>query len=149
VGPYTGLTVTVNHHLYVITGTVNSGNSYVEGFTVPYQESTAPIAGNFPEIPGLPIRMDPKAFSLGADPVGRFLFAGTSNPFEPVGIMVYQVDASSGKLTLTPGSPYSTNPYTPAFCSHPSAKFLYRASGNAVFGFTVDSTSGALTAMPG
>jgi 6-phosphogluconolactonase len=149
--PFTGLTVAVNNRLYVITGTVNSLPSYIEGFTVNLPESTEPLSTDFGEIPGLPLQVTPQLVTLSADSLGRFLFAQSSNAFAPnsSGILVYQIDASGGKLTLTPGSPFHASLYDSQFASDPSGRFLYVAAGTSIFGFTVNAASGALTAMLG
>ena len=45
-----------------------------------------------------------KAIAVVGDPLGRFLFVGSKNTGE---VWVYQINATSGDLTLTVGSPFT------------------------------------------
>lgn len=79
-------------------------------------------------------------------------------------ISVYTFDASTGEVLEVPGSPYPSgtpevlNEFYPtgtmALTAHPRLPYLYVASGNAIPGapigaYAADSTTGALTVVPG
>jgi 6-phosphogluconolactonase len=90
---------------------------------------------------------------LVVDSSGKFLYAAL-----PLinNIAAFTIDSTTGKLTPVTGSPFSpnlggANPFIYSITLHPSGKFLYaQGDMNAeIYGFTVDSGSGALTPMTG
>lgn len=120
----------------------------VSGFTI---DSTT---GAITLIPGSPFStfgagdVDGLAFH----PSGKFLYAAAFSTNE---IAAYSIDTTTGVLTAVPGSVFSlTNsvfaePYS--LTVDPTGKFLYALGGanGMVYGFTIDASSGALTAIKG
>jgi 6-phosphogluconolactonase len=89
---------------------------------------------------------------VASDPSGKFLY--TAND-QGKGLSGFVIDSSSGGLTNVPGSPYITaNTQATQTCcvaTHPSGKFVYalNQNGATVSAFTMDATSGTLTAVAG
>src|SRR5579872_405632 len=89
---------------------------------------------------------------LAVDPSDKFLFASDTTP--PGNVLAFTID-STGVLTAAPGSPFpiagttSTQPQQVVVDS--SGKFVYvnLLTTNQVAGFSIDSSTGALTAVPG
>jgi 6-phosphogluconolactonase len=60
------------------------------------------------------------------------------------------IDPNTGALSAMSGSPFSVPGVAGMLTTDPAGKFLYvRNSGNTIYGFTVDSTTGQLTPIPG
>lgn len=90
---------------------------------------------------------------LALDPSDKFLFASDTTP--PGNVLAYTID-STGALTPVAGSPFpavsgSTNTYPYQLAVDSSGKFLYvdLMFSNQIAAFSIDSTTGALTAVPG
>ena len=105
------------------------------------------------------------AFAAGSSPVTytpKFAYvtdvACCGGPGESGALSGYTVDASSGGLTLVPGSPFPTG-VTPRFVAvDPSGRFAYvvnsgttgpRGVSGGVSGYLIDATTGALTPIAG
>jgi 6-phosphogluconolactonase len=97
--------------------------------------------------------MGPYLLAAAVTPSGQFLYVSN---FLLEDVWGYSIDANTGALTSIPGSPF----HFPAGISGPSgvavdssSSFLYvtgaAASGAAVAGYTIDSTTGGLTPMAG
>lgn len=89
--------------------------------------------------------------SIAIDPGGRFLYAGTSQVVSNAKASAYgfTIDAASGLLTPIDGTPLALPVNTwAAFSFNPSGDSLYLSdtNGTNITGYTVDSTTGALTA---
>lgn len=88
---------------------------------------------------------------IATDPSGQYIYAYTLN-----GLLVgYAVDPSNGSFSPIPGNPYSFPSGTAATELVSSARYLYvgtaydRGQKGEIFGFQIDSTTGALTPLPG
>jgi 6-phosphogluconolactonase (cycloisomerase 2 family) len=97
-------------------------------------------------------------FASGADPSaivfapGHYVYvantAGNS-------VSAYSMDPASGALTLVVGSPFSTGAWSPNGLvadlagTHLYASESQQPTGNAVAGFAINASTGALTAIPG
>jgi 6-phosphogluconolactonase (cycloisomerase 2 family) len=86
-----------------------------------------------------------------SDPQGRFLFVGSEGSGE---IWVFQINATTGALTETAGSPFTAPSFTSAdiMTVDASGKFLYVGqvfASNGVAAFAINQTTGALTPIPG
>jgi 6-phosphogluconolactonase len=90
--------------------------------------------------------------SGGTPPVGKFLYIpnlGSDN------ITAYSINAATGALTAVPGSPFLTGAGLGSLTKHPSGNFIYTANRGTsasvptVTGFSVNSSTGALTAVSG
>jgi 6-phosphogluconolactonase (cycloisomerase 2 family) len=86
---------------------------------------------------------------MAIDTSGKFLcVAGVS------AIDVFAINGTSGALTLEPGSPFPDNNGPFGVVAAPSSKFIYvsgigQGQAAMISGFSVNSTSGALTPVPG
>ena len=91
-------------------------------------------------------------FGITANPTGTFLY--TDDELAD-GIDAFSI-SSNGGLTAVSGSPFSmplgwTPSEVDSLAVDPAGKFLYAPDGasNTVVGFTIDSTTGALSTIPG
>jgi 6-phosphogluconolactonase (cycloisomerase 2 family) len=114
-----------------------------------------------PSISGTPFAVAPAATDAGATGIAgqaSFLyvsvFTGTSSTGGSIG--AYAVDNTTGVLTSVPGSPFSVGPYAGPFdVVYDPLGFVYVTLANTqetegyVQGFAVNSSTGALTALPG
>ncbi len=126
---------------------VPTGNSTVEGFSI------ARTTGALTAIPGSPFTATGSGGTTdGAwtDPQGRFLFVGSEASGD---IWVFQINAATGALTETAGSPFTMGVVAADIMTvDASGKFLYvgQLSPSAgVAAFSIDQTTGALTPIPG
>jgi 6-phosphogluconolactonase (cycloisomerase 2 family) len=124
------------------------GNTTVEGFSIDRTTGTlTAITGSPWTVPGALSTAD----DVATDPAGRFLFVGSeSGPY----IWVYQIDSTSGALTATAGSPFTAGIVLVAdiLAVDASGKYLYVGQTDptqGVPGFSIDQTTGALTALAG
>jgi 6-phosphogluconolactonase (cycloisomerase 2 family) len=126
---------------------VPMGNSNVEGFSIDRK------SGALTAIPGSPFTA---TGSLGttdgawADPLGRFLFVGSEGSGE---IWVFQINATTGALTETAGSPFTAGVFAADIMTvDASGKFLYvgqLSPSSGVAAFSINQTTGALTPILG
>jgi len=87
-----------------------------------------------------------------SDPDGKFLFASGHLK----GVYAYKIDSATGILTPVTGSPFATDAAATTYsvATDPKGRFLYASSDSqdiygSIYGFTLDSTTGVLTPMPG
>jgi 6-phosphogluconolactonase len=104
-------------------------------------------------IPGSPFGSGPnyQLYQLAIDPTGKFLYASNDN--DPVDSILAFTIEPSGALTPVPNSPFAI-PGPTGGTSEPygivdTGSFVYTALLNQVAAFSVDSATGALTAVPG
>ena len=77
------------------------------------------------------------------------------NPIQDHHVYVFSIDATTGAPSAAAGSPFLTTSAPFEFAIHPSGKFVYTFGEDntgvvgAVEGFQIDTTTGALTALPG
>ena len=90
---------------------------------------------------------------FAVDPADKFLFASDTTP--PGNVLAYTID-STGALTAVGGSPFpavsgSTNTYPYQIVVDSTGKFVYvdLMFTNQIAAFAIDSSTGALTAVPG
>lgn len=108
----------------------------------------------------LVVGIGPAYYTSTIDVAGKFLFARSDDMCDP--ISVWALNATTGRMTLVPGSPFQTFghdwPEPDAITVTPNGKFLYASSvitsancatGNNISAFAVDQTTGVLTAVPG
>jgi len=92
---------------------------------------------------------------LTLDPQNRFLYASITDP--PGAVGAFTVDSTSGALTEVAGSPFPLDPpkmtdtLPGQVVVDSSGKFVFAtaAQNSAVAGFSIDSSTGALTPVPG
>jgi 6-phosphogluconolactonase (cycloisomerase 2 family) len=125
--------------------TANQGSDNVSGFSI---DATS---GMLTAIAGSPFPTGQIPVSIRTDPLGRFVYVANVNSGDISG---FTIDSATGALAAVPGSPVALNENPIALAIDPSGRFLYAASfslegaGN-IWGFLIDSTTGALTAIPG
>lgn len=131
---------------------VPTGNAAVEGFSIDRK------SGALTAVPGSPFTatgtFGGTTDGAWSDPQGRFLFVGSEGSGE---IWVFQINATTGALTETAGSPF-TSAGTVLLSSadimtvDAGGKFLYvgqLTASTGVAAFAIDQTTGALTPVPG
>ena len=126
-------------------------NSVVLGFSIDSSTGglTAVAGSPFP-VPSGNAGQD--IIGVTSDPSGKFLYTANA---QGIGLSGFTINQTNGALTDIPGSPYATgsSQFTQTCCVvvHPSGKFVYAIEQDAVVvaGFSVDSTSGALTPISG
>ncbi len=126
--------------------TASNSGSQIYAFTISATTGQLTAVSNSPYTEGA----SPAAVSLS--PNGMFAFSATNDGKD---IYAFTIDQSSGALTALSGNPYLTtfatgSPY-PDIAVSPNSQYLYLASSGdgKVAGFSIDQTSGALTALPG
>lgn len=124
---------------------VAMGDSTVEGFTIDR------ASGSLTLIQGSPFAAPGGADTAVSDPAGRFLFVGG----EVIGkIAAFQIDATTGVLTPSPGSPFQSFNLLSAdsMAVDGSGKFLYAGQlspNTPVAGFSIDQNNGGLREIAG
>jgi len=116
----------------------------VTGFTID------PSTGSLSEISTFPAGGCPQVLVM--DPTGRFVYV-----VQQSGILGYTIDPSTGVLNPVSGSPFPGS-YLSGLTIDSSGQFLYVANRAPwanlpddpyVYGFSIDPTTGVLTAIPG
>jgi len=109
------------------------------------------VSGVPTAIPGSPFASGSNQ-QLVVDPSGKFLYASDDDP--PGGVLAFTIDAA-GALSAVPGSPF-TIPGGASANSQPygivdTGSFVYTGltAANQIGAFSIDSATGALTAVPG
>lgn len=126
---------------------INPPNANISAYTIE-TGGLLPIPG--PPFPALP------SYSMAVDPSGKFAYVPNFSGFilVPGSVQGYTIDSTSGALTPISGSPVPTGPNPTSIAIDPSGKFVYVANddyplpGN-VLGYTINSSTGALTPIPG
>ena len=107
--------------------------------------------GSLKPVPGAPFqisRSNPNAPII--HPNGNYLYV--TDQYQ-LGVDGYRIDALTGSLTPLPGSPYTTPFGAPEgvdLAIDGAGKYLYGPAANSslIFGFSIDSTTGVLSALP-
>jgi hypothetical protein len=142
----TGSMVVVNKAFLYLPDQNGSGG--VMGFSISHTD------GGLTPIPGSPFPTPSAVTTLVADPDskgGRFLFAAdfVSGDFE-----AFTINASTGALTLAPGSPFPNPGYEATSLNvDGTGNYLYATAatshGAGTLGFLIDQNSGALSPILG
>jgi 6-phosphogluconolactonase len=116
------------------------GDNEVSGFSI---ERSSGVLGR---VPGLPFHFE--NFSpglLAIDPIGRYMYAAGMGQ---EGIWAFRLDPTTGGIATIAGSPFVT-PYGPySIAVDPLARLLYGSWVHGLGSFSIDGTTGALTAVP-
>jgi 6-phosphogluconolactonase (cycloisomerase 2 family) len=132
--------VTDNNGVSVFAVDVASGALAAAG-------STVGISGNVVIDPGY----------IAIDPAGRFAIAPTFENGSPSKVSSFTIDATTGALSEVSGSPLPAGSIQTLPAISPSGKYVYAANQTdqplnnfvgKIFGFTIDSPTGALTPLP-
>jgi 6-phosphogluconolactonase len=89
--------------------------------------------------------------TMAIDPSGSFVFQ-TALQYQLTpqgGLFVYAIDRSNGSLSSPPGSAYSIPETVYTDVVDNSGQFLYVQGTSGIYGFSIQSGTGALTALPG
>lgn len=141
----TGVTVSCSSVVGKFAYTASNTGNEVYAFTISATTGALTQVGS-----AVPEGAAPAAVSLS--PNGKFAFSATNDGKQ---IYAFTIDQTSGALTAVAGSPFNTgfatgSPY-PDIAVSPNSQDLYLASSGdgEVVGFSIDQTSGALTALSG
>jgi len=108
-----------------------------------------PATGAVHPVPGSPFatRRARSPFFITFHPSGRFVYVASR--FD--GVIVFRMDADSGRLTQIDGSPFAAGKRTRSLAVHPSGRFIYasNAYSNSISAYRVDSDSGRLSPVDG
>jgi YVTN family beta-propeller protein len=123
----------------------NDGSNSVSGYMI------NPSTGALTPITGSPFPASVYPESVTVDPSGKFAYVANNGSNSVSG---YTINPTTGALAPMAGSPLPGFPAGsgPVFVAvHPSGKFAYvaNADSNTVSGYTIDSTTGALSAITG
>jgi 6-phosphogluconolactonase len=123
-------------------------NGTVSAFTIDR------TTGALSPVPGSPFAAGSFPFSVAVDPSGRFAYVANLSG----NVSAFTIDSTTGALGSVPSSPFAAGPSSLSVAVDPLGKFVYVAnlcgnisctgSGN-VSAFTIDSTMGALSPVPG
>ena len=119
--------------------------------------SIDPATGALTLIAGSPfnvgINVSPGASVSGlvSDGAGKYLYATgvtSTEPFFPNNpvMAVMSIDATTGALTSTAGSPFLTESVSSGLAMDPQNRFLF-LSGNGIVGYAINGTTGGLTPL--
>jgi 6-phosphogluconolactonase (cycloisomerase 2 family) len=108
-------------------------------------------SGSLTQISGSPYLANISFFSDAVDQRGKFLFAQGPN-----GVYAFSITPATGGLTQVPGSPFSSPTPTIVF-TQPANRmgvdqtnnFLYVSTNGGIVGYTINQSSGQLTAIAG
>lgn len=133
--------------LYASNG--NDPQGSISAFTIDGSTGAlTPISGS-----PFPVALGNGSDGLVADPSGKFLYATV--PYSNC-VAAFTIDGTTGALTPVPGSPFTpdlagTFPIIYSIALTPSGKYLYAlgAENARLYAFTVDPSTGALTAIAG
>jgi 6-phosphogluconolactonase (cycloisomerase 2 family) len=136
----------------VLVTDTTGGFLYDAGFFGIAGFSVNNVTGGLTSIAGSPFPGTVAPFGIVADPAGKFLYTPNLIGNPQATISAFAIDSSNGALTTVPGSPFptQTDGFSFSIAVHPSGKFLYADVGpesNAVEGWTIDGTTGALTTV--
>jgi 6-phosphogluconolactonase (cycloisomerase 2 family) len=132
----TSLAVTPDEHFLVVA----SGSSLC----------TYSIDGNVGAITPASLPVNSAADNVTVSPSGNFAYVGAADQYGPTPLMGYAITPKTGALT-----PLTLNAFGSAPVISADGKHLYSISANvspgitAIYGYSVDTESGNLTAIPG
>jgi len=125
-----------------------------------YSGSAAPVSGyainassgTLSLVNGSPFALPGRLLAVVGDPTGKFVYVATDDG----SLSAFTVDSQAGSLTPVASGSYSapTGGYSygasgKLLAIDPAGKYLYVAGGSKLYGFSIDSGSGALTAITG
>jgi 6-phosphogluconolactonase len=122
----------------------------VYAFTADPNSGVLTLVAGSPVLPPTGWTGSDNSSSLAVEPTGRFVYVANSYSGT---IAVLTIDSTTGALSQIPGSPFAVGGFIVSDAVDPSGKFLYLTNDgglltlNAVFGFTIDPTTGAPTPM--
>lgn len=142
---YAGIAVSPNGQ-YVYT--TDSTNNLVAQFAINQTTGVLTFVNSYPTGSSTPV-------FIGFTPNGQFAYVANLNGHT---VSAYTVNSTTGVLTAIAGSPFSVPPSSSqpqGLTSSPNGQFLYVIDYFSAFGggkvdaFSIDQSTGALTALPG
>jgi 6-phosphogluconolactonase (cycloisomerase 2 family) len=107
--------------------------------------------GNVSEISTSPYDQTVNFEAVAVDQLGKFVYA-----FGDGQVYAYTMQSGTGQLTAIAGSPFAASPSGEQFAVpfdriaiSQDDRFLYAGTSAGIFGYSIDATSGALTAISG
>ncbi len=130
--------------LYAL-GSVSLGANSISAFTI---DATT---GALTEVSGSPYATGNGPESVTVDHLGKFVYVPNGNSNN---ISAYTIDSDTGGLTAVPKSPFAAGDSPLSVVIDPTDSFAYvnnvdDSPGGDVSGYTIDGSTGALTAMTG
>jgi 6-phosphogluconolactonase (cycloisomerase 2 family) len=122
-----------------VSGGSQSGLNGVAAFSI--NSST----GGLSLVTPAPVPGGSAPWALTVDPSDRYLYM-TNNDST---ISAYTIDNTTGVPTQMASSPFSAGGSTRGIVVDPSGKFLYLVDSIDAWGFSINSSNGTLTAVPG
>ena len=95
-------------------------------------------------LPDSPFAAGENPIAIALDPSGSFAYVVNRDDNT---LSAYTIDATGG-LTAVAGSPYPTGSDPESVVIDPSGRFLYLSDLSAMWGYSIDSDTGALTELP-
>ncbi len=126
-------------------GSASLGPNSISAFTI---DATT---GALTEVSGSPYATGNGPSSVTVDPQDKFVYVPNNSSNN---ISAYTIDSDSGALTPVKGSPFAAGNIPLSVVIDPTDSFAYVNNvddnpGGDVSGYTINGTTGALTAMPG
>jgi len=117
-----------------------------------YGFSRNTTTGTISALSGFPVPLDGLGNKSTFDPAGKFLLVTGTNVFQTVGgVDVFSLNASTGAVTITSGSPVQVRDDPGGVVVDASGKYVYviNTSDVSISEFVLDGTSGSLTQLSG
>jgi 6-phosphogluconolactonase len=116
-----------------------------------YAYSIDPDTGAWSGVPGTPFYPfypEVRPSGIAIDPSGRFLYFAS---YEGGAIAIMRINADTGQLSLTTGSPFPVAGGPSQITTEPNGRYAFVMSGDAgtVSTLAINSTTGVLTPVPG
>jgi 6-phosphogluconolactonase (cycloisomerase 2 family) len=158
----TGIAIDPSGDFLLVTdsesGTGGTTNGAIAVFSISQVDGTLTLVANSPFLTAPVLDTGAHPTSVAVDPSDKYVYA-TNLYNQPLGLAGFTIDTVTSDPTAGNLTPFATNPQVPtAIPGGPSSvtidpldRFVYVANsfGNTVSGWTINSTSGALTAIPG
>jgi 6-phosphogluconolactonase (cycloisomerase 2 family) len=130
---------------FVYVANANSASNNISGYTI---NSTT---GALTQMSGSPFQAGNDTRAIVVVPNGKFLYAANATSND---VSAYTINATTGVLTQIAGSPFPVPPgnlVPQSIAVDPATKFVYVGSSDSanVIAFTINPTTGALTAVAG
>jgi 6-phosphogluconolactonase (cycloisomerase 2 family) len=113
--------------------------------------------GSLHSVPGSPVSLGKTPYDLAVHPSGHYVYAATiTSDTNPESFVYAFAVQTNGSLKPVPGSPFPTSDWAQALAIDPQGKYLYVSTyageigpDNFVSAYSISSTDGALTPVPG
>ncbi|MBV9182415.1 MAG: hypothetical protein JO356_13980 [Acidobacteria bacterium] len=117
----------------------------IYGYSINRQSGDLTQMANFPVAPAQNFQ------AIVVDQLGKFVYA-----YDGAQLFGYAIQSGTGQLSPIPGSPFSAGPSGQQYFAGSNRlavsqddNHLYLATSNGILGFSIDHSTGTLTALPG